>query len=103
MLPDDFLVKYWVLNLAVEFRVPLWLLFPVIGAESLNVKEIPVIAAEDYVAALQELLREHMIQMSLPRSSYHFVRPVKPTLLPDVARCRRADDRTRSVDRPFAR
>jgi hypothetical protein len=67
--PSDAIVRHWVLNLAVNFPVPLWQLYPVVRVETLNVKEIPGLAAEDYLAALQELLKCQLIQISRPEGA----------------------------------
>jgi hypothetical protein len=64
MLPNDAVVRHWTLNLAVKFPVPLWLLFPVVREESLNVKAVPGLAADDYAAVLQGLLSDKMIQIT---------------------------------------
>src|SRR6516164_9126518 len=64
MLITDPIAKHWILNLAVNFPVPLYLLYPVVRVESLNVKRIPGFSPDDSIAALRELIDEKMIRIS---------------------------------------
>jgi len=64
MRPDDIITRQWILNLAVDHPVPLWLLFPAVNAEALNVRIIPGFASEDYAEALRKLLGDQMIEIS---------------------------------------
>src|SRR5262245_58945773 len=64
LLPNDPIVTHWVLHVAVSAPVPLCLVYPVVRAETLNVKVIPGFTAEGYAAALQGLLNEGLIQIS---------------------------------------
>jgi hypothetical protein len=60
------IVKYWLLNTALEFPCGLGLLFPVIESEALNVKEISGIRSEDYAASLVQLYEAGLIMIDSP-------------------------------------
>lgn len=59
----DEVIKYWLLNTAVEFGVPLTHIFPEVS-QALNVKPVPGCGSEDYASGLVELFDSGMIALS---------------------------------------
>ncbi len=60
----DPMIKYWLLNLAVEYPVWLGHLFPAVECEALNVKAVPGCDAKDYARNLIELSDSGMVAFS---------------------------------------
>jgi hypothetical protein len=63
-LSADELIRYWLLNVAVEYSVWLGRLFPAVQDETLNVKPIPHCTSEDYARGLIDLFNSGMISLS---------------------------------------
>jgi hypothetical protein len=63
-MPIDEMVKHWLLNLAVEVPVWLYLLFPAVEGDALNVQPVPRRNAEDYAAGVMDLCEAGMIKLS---------------------------------------
>lgn len=60
---DEAVIRYWLLDIATEFPRNLGLIFPSVGSEALNVKEIPGCKAEDYAESLVGAFEEGLISL----------------------------------------
>jgi|SRR5215471_12047047 len=58
------ILHHWLLNLAVEYPVWLYSLFPILRCQLLNVKPVPSCNTGDYVRGLVELFESGMITIS---------------------------------------
>ena len=63
-LTTEELIRHWLLNLAIEVPISLYLLFPNVEGEALNVRPIPGCSAAEYARGLTELFDSGMIRMS---------------------------------------
>ncbi len=59
----DAVIRYWLLNLAVEMPVDLHRILPVVQEQALNVQTIPGCDAHDYMRGIIELRERRMIEL----------------------------------------